>query len=83
MCLHDAHVLLDIYDYTHSTENLFCKDFGVEGRGMGYEERVCRRPPSGLKPCPLPPLRPTRASDGWGPTGVLSFPRLWEKEALG
>ena len=55
----------------------------MEGRGMGYEERVCRRPPSGLKPCPLPPLRPTRASDGWGPTGVLSFPRLWEKEALG
>ena len=51
--LHDAHVLLDIYDYTHSTENLFYEDFGVEGGGMGCEDRVCRRLPSGLKPTPL------------------------------
>lgn len=67
MYLHDAHVLLDIYDYTHSTENLFCEDFGVEGGGMGCEERVCHRLPSGLEPtllaAPLPLLAPQMAGD--------------------
>ena len=43
------------------------EDFGVEGGGMGCEERVCHRLPSGLKPtplaAPLPLLAPQMAGD--------------------